>query len=86
MVRLILTILITVSLVAFALSNTQPVPFSFVVGETEVRLILLLLIGFVGGVLTILVHTALKDARQRALTNKIRAHLTRDDRLRDEVE
>lgn len=86
MVRLILMVLITGAFVAFAWSNTNPVPFSFVVGETEVRLILLLLICFAAGVLTILVHTSLKDARHKALTNKLRANMTEEELLRDEIE
>jgi uncharacterized integral membrane protein len=86
MVRLFLTVLTTVVFVAFALSNTNPVPFSFVVGETQVRLILLLLVAFAGGVLTILVNTALKDARDRALTNTMRASMTKHELLRDEIE
>jgi uncharacterized integral membrane protein len=86
MLRLILMVLMTVAFVAFAWSNATPVLFSFVVGEMEVRLILLLLICFAAGVLTILCNAALKDARHHALTNKIRATITDDEMLRDEIE
>jgi uncharacterized integral membrane protein len=86
MVRLFLTILTTMALVAFGMSNTHRVLLSFVVGETEVRLIFLLLVSFAGGVLSILLHTAVTDARQRALTRKMRAKWTHVPLLPDEVE
>jgi uncharacterized integral membrane protein len=86
MVRLFLTILTTITLVAFGMSNTHRVQFSFVVGETEVRLIFLLLVSFAGGVLSILLHTALTEARHRALTRKMRATMTHTALLPDEVE
>jgi uncharacterized integral membrane protein len=86
MVRLLLTILTTTALVAFGLSNTHRVLLSFVVGETEVRLIFLLLVSFASGVVTILLHTALTDARHRALTRRMRATMTHPALLPDEVE
>jgi uncharacterized integral membrane protein len=86
MARLFPTILITIALVAFSLSNTHRVQFSFVVGEIDVRLIFLLLVSFGGGVLTILLHTALADAKHRALTRKMRATMTQPPLLPDEVE
>jgi uncharacterized integral membrane protein len=76
----------TVAFVAFAWSNTHRVALSFVTGETEVRLIFLMLVSFAGGVLTILLNTALKDARHRALTRKIRAKTTQIPLLQDEFE
>jgi uncharacterized integral membrane protein len=84
MLRLILTMLTTVAFVAFALSNTQRVAFSFVLGETEVRLIFLLVLSFVVGFLAVLLHTALKDAKRRAEHQKMRAAMTRAALLDDE--
>ena len=86
MIRLFLTVLTTIAFVAFALSNTHRVSLSFVVGETEVRLIFLLLVSFAAGVLTILLRTALEDARHRALTKKMRTKMVHGALLPYEVE
>jgi uncharacterized integral membrane protein len=86
MVRLLLTVLTTIVFVAFALSNTHRVPFSFVFGETEVRLIFLLLVSFVAGVMTILIHSTLEDARRRAMKKEMRVAMSRGAMLQDEVE
>jgi uncharacterized integral membrane protein len=86
MVRLLFAALATIAFVAFALSNTHRVQFSFVVGATEVRLIFLLLVSFAGGVMTILLHSAVKEARHRALTKKMRATITHAALFPDEVE
>ena len=77
MLRLILTMLTTVAFVAFALSNTHRVAFSFVLGATEVRLIFLLVLSFAAGFLAILFHNALQDAKRRAHKQKIRDAMTR---------
>jgi uncharacterized integral membrane protein len=62
--------LVTVVFVAFGLSNTHRVQLSFVVGQTEVRLIFLLLVSFASGVLTIFLRKAMRDARDRALERR----------------
>jgi hypothetical protein len=51
-----------------------------------VRLIFLLLVSFAGGVLTIMLHTAVKEARHRALTKRMRATMSHVALLPEEVE
>jgi uncharacterized integral membrane protein len=76
MLRLLFTVLLTGAFVAFAWANTHRVQFSFVVGETDVRLIFLVVASFAGGVLTMLLNAALEDAKHRALARQMRTKMT----------
>jgi len=76
MARIVLTILATVTFVAFALSNTQRVAVSFVVGEPiETRLIFLMLVTFALGFLGAFFNRMMQEANRRAQYRKIRVEM-----------
>lgn len=66
MMRLLFIMLATIGFVLFALANTEHVELSFIVGQTEIRLIFLLMLSFGVGALAALVHQAVATARLRA--------------------
>jgi uncharacterized integral membrane protein len=72
MIRVALIILATMAFVAFALANTQRVGLSFVVGETDVRLIFLLMTSFTVGAFAAILRQMVESARRRAQRNRIR--------------
>jgi uncharacterized integral membrane protein len=75
--RLFLMMLMTIGLVLFAFFNTERVELSFIVGQTEVRLIFLLMTSFVGGALSGLLYQAAIGARRRARKQRIRVAVKR---------
>ena len=57
MIRSVLAVALTITAVAFSLSNTHHVPLSFVLGEAvQIRMIFLLLSAFIAGVVTTLLY------------------------------
>ncbi len=77
MLRVAIIILATMGFVAFALSNVHRVGLRFVVGETDVRLIFLLMTSFAVGAFVTVMHQMVESARRRALRGKIRGLRTR---------
>ncbi len=77
MLRVILIIVATIGVVTFSLANTQRVGLNFVVGETEVRLIFLMMTSFGGGAFMATLYQMLETARRRAEKNKIRVAIKR---------
>jgi uncharacterized integral membrane protein len=65
MSRLLFIMLATVGLVLFALANTEHVELSFIVGQTRIRLIFLLMMSFTTGGLSAIVYQAVVAARGR---------------------
>ena len=86
MLRVILIIMATIGLVTFSLANTQRVGLSFVVGETEVRLIFLMMTSFGTGAFIAALYQMVDTARQRAQKNKIRVAAKRSTTTRALVE
>jgi uncharacterized integral membrane protein len=84
MARLVPIMLMTIVLVAFALSNARRVALNFVVGETEIPLIFLMLTSFAAGATAVLLRSVLKSAERQALKKKLRVEMSR--RVHDEVE
>lgn len=73
MARIVLTILATVAFVAFALSNTERVEVSFVIGEPiETRLIFLLVTSFACGALSASFYQMIQETKRRAELRKLR--------------
>ena len=72
MMRLFLMMLMTVGLVLFAFSNTERVELSFIVGQTEVRLIFLLMTSFVSGALAGLFLQTVRRARKQKIRVAVR--------------
>ncbi len=71
--RIVYTILATIACLAFALSNTQHVEVSFVIGEpVETRLIFVLVISFGLGVLTSSYYRMAQDAKRHLKQRKMR--------------
>ena len=83
MARLLPIILMTIVVVAFALSNARRVALNFVLGETELPLIVLILTSFAAGGAAVLVYSLLRSAERKALKKKLRVELRR--RSFDEV-
>jgi uncharacterized integral membrane protein len=77
MSRLLIIMLATIGLVLFALANTEHVELSFVVGQTSVRLIFLLMLSFGVGALFALLYQAVAAARGRARKQKARVAVRR---------
>ena len=67
MLRLVVTILATIVIVAFAMANTHRVELSFVIGApVEVRLVFLLATSFVVGLATAMFVQLVGSVRARA--------------------
>ena len=65
MIRLLFIMLATAGLVLFALANTEHVELSFIVGQTRIRLIFLLMMSYTTGALSAAVYQAVVAARGR---------------------
>ena len=78
MLRVTVIILATAGFVVFALSNVHRVGLGFVVGQTDVRLIFLLMTSFGVGAFVTVMYQMVESARRRALREKIRGVETRD--------
>jgi uncharacterized integral membrane protein len=76
MLRLLFMVSMTVGLVLFAFMNAERVELSFIVGQTEVRLIFLLMTSFVSGALAAVVYRSAMGAR-RARDKRIRVSVKR---------
>ena len=72
MMRLVLLMLATIAFVVFALANTERVELSFVIAQTEIRLIFLLVTSFATGALAALFQQTMAGARRRAQRQRIR--------------
>jgi uncharacterized integral membrane protein len=72
MLRVAIIILGTMGFVVFALSNTHRVGLSYIVAETEVRLIFLLMTSFAVGAFMTTMYQMVESARRRAERGKIR--------------
>jgi uncharacterized integral membrane protein len=77
MLRVATIILATVGFVVFALSNVHRVGLRFVVGETDVRLIFLLMTSFIVGAFVTVMYQMVESARRRSPRGKIRVVRTR---------
>jgi uncharacterized integral membrane protein len=77
MMRLLFIMLATVGFVLFALANTEHVELSFIVGQTRIRLIFLLMMGFATGGLSALLYQAVVAARGRSRKQKVRLGVRR---------
>ena len=87
MARLFLMILGTIAFALFALANTERVGFSFVFGQTEVRLIFLLVTSFATGALAASFwQTAVALGRRRARRRRIRVTFKRPELQEADVE
>jgi uncharacterized integral membrane protein len=85
--RLFLMMVATVGFVLFALANTERVEFSFVFGQTQIRLIFLLVTSFATGALgASFVKTMRALARRRAHKQRIRVVMKRAALRRAEAE
>lgn len=85
--RIALAILITVSFVAFSLSNTHHVELSFVVGRpVEIRLIFLMALSFATGVVGTLFYQLFAEAKRRAQHRKIKLQLKKAQSEREGLE
>lgn len=77
MTRLVLTILATILVVAFAMVNTQHVELSFVFGApVQVRLVFLLASSFVAGMVCVVFLQLLGTVRARARAKRERRDAT----------
>jgi uncharacterized integral membrane protein len=72
MLRVTSLVLSTVAFVLFAMSNVHRVGLRFVVGETDVRLIFLLMTSFVVGAFVTVMYQMVESARRRAHMEKLR--------------
>lgn len=72
MLRVAIIILMTMGFVAFALSNAHSVGLSFVFGETDVRLIFLLMTSYASGAFVTMMYQMVESASRRARRGKIR--------------
>ncbi len=72
MLRVAIIILATMGFVVFALSNAHHVGLSFVVGETDVRLIFLLMTSYALGAFVTIMYRMVESAGRRARRGKIR--------------
>jgi uncharacterized integral membrane protein len=70
--RVVIIVLVTAGFVVFALSNVHRVGLRFVVGETDVRLIFLLMTSFGIGAFVTMMYQMVESARRRAMKRKIR--------------
>jgi uncharacterized integral membrane protein len=86
MLRLVPIVLATVALVVFALSNAQQVALHFVLGQTELPLIFLLVASFAGGAITVFLFSVVSEAERRALEKKMRIRMNRAALSHVEVE
>jgi uncharacterized integral membrane protein len=86
MLRVATIILATAGFVVFALSNVHRVGLRFVMGETDVRLIFLLMTSFVVGAFVTVMYQMVESARRRSLRGKIRVVRTRDALDRASIE
>ena len=77
MLRVIMIIMATMGVVAFSLANTQRVGLSFVVGETEVRLIFLMMTSFGTGAFVAALYQMVESAQRRAHQNSMRVAMKR---------
>jgi uncharacterized integral membrane protein len=77
MLRVILIIVATMGVVAFSLANTQRVGLSFVVGNTEVRLIFLMMTSFGAGGFIAMLYQMVESAGRRAQRNRMRVAMKR---------
>jgi len=72
MLRVAMIVLATMAFVAFALANTERVGLNFVVGQTDVRLIFLLVTSFAMGAFVTTLRQMVESARRRAQRDKMR--------------
>jgi uncharacterized integral membrane protein len=72
MMRLFFLVLATAGIVVFGFSNMEHVEFSFLFGQTEVRLIFLMMTSFAVGALSAAVYRTLADTRRRARERELR--------------
>jgi uncharacterized integral membrane protein len=72
MLRVAFMIMGTMAFVVFALSNTHRVGLSYVVAETDVRLIFLMMTSFAVGAFVTMMHQMVGSARRRAQRGRIR--------------
>jgi uncharacterized integral membrane protein len=77
MLRVAFIIVATMGFVVFAMSNVHRVGLRFVVGETDVRLIFLLMTSFAVGAFVTMMYQMVESARHRALRGKLREAKTR---------
>jgi uncharacterized integral membrane protein len=77
MLRVAFIILATAGFVVFGLSNVHRVGLRFVVGETDVRLIFLLMTSFIVGAFVTVMYQMVESARRRSSRGKIRVVRTR---------
>lgn len=74
MARLIVLMSLTIVAVVFAMSNTQDVQLSLVFGEpVEIRLIVLLVIAYAGGVVSSFFYQTITQLNRRAERRRLRA-------------
>jgi uncharacterized integral membrane protein len=86
MLRVAIMILGAMAFVVFALSNTHRVGLSYVVAETDVRLIFLLMTSFAVGAFVTMMQQMLGTARRRARRGRIRVAKARPALTRGHVE
>jgi uncharacterized integral membrane protein len=86
MLRVTLLIMATAGFVVFGLSNVHRVGLRFVVGETDVRLIFLLMVSFIVGAFVTVMYQMVESARRRSSKGKIRVVRTRAPLTRDPFE
>jgi uncharacterized integral membrane protein len=72
MLRVAIIILMTIGFAAFALSNAHSVGLSFVFGETDVRLIFLLMSSYAAGAFATIMYQMVDSASRRSRRGKIR--------------
>jgi uncharacterized integral membrane protein len=86
MLRVAIMIVGTMAFVVFALSNTHRVGLSYVVAETDVRLIFLLMTSFASGAFATMMYQMVGSARRRARRGRIRVAKARPALNRAHVE
>jgi uncharacterized integral membrane protein len=86
MYRLLPLIAVTVSFASFAFANAREVAVHFVVGATQLPLIVLLLGSFGAGALSVILHGTVEAAERRALERRARRDVKRLALRRLEVE
>jgi uncharacterized integral membrane protein len=72
MLRVAFIIVATAGFVVFAVSNMHRVGLRFVVGETDVRLIFLLMTSFLVGAFVTVMYQMVESARRRSLQARSR--------------
>jgi uncharacterized integral membrane protein len=87
MAKILGAMAVIVTFLAFALSNTEHVRLSFVLGPpVEIRLIFLVLVAFASGAGAALFHRMVSDTRRRNELRRFRHRLLKsnNERRRDE--